>query len=103
MIEKKDFDTIRKAFLIYDTNFNNHMFTYTYQHRKTKKLLEMNVQFEAGNFMHLCGVDYYQIDKQGSCKFRFKATQFYRALKIIKFHCAGLNLKMMEPYSKNYK
>ncbi len=48
---------------------------------KTKKLLEMNVQFEAGNFMHLCGVDYYQIDKQGSCKFRFKATQFYRALK----------------------
>ncbi|MCF0232001.1 MAG: hypothetical protein HUJ63_06990, partial [Enterococcus sp.] len=57
MIEKKDFDTIRKAFLIYDTNFNNHMFTYTYQHRKTKKLLEMNVQFEAGNFMHLCGVD----------------------------------------------
>lgn len=79
MIEKKDFDTIRKAFLIYDTNFNNHMFTYTYQHRKTKKLLEMNVQFEAGNFMHLCGVDYYQIDKQGSCKFRFKATQFYRA------------------------
>ena len=62
MIEKKDFDTIRKAFLIYDTNFNNHMFTYTYQHRKTKKLLEMNVQFEAGNFMHLCGVDYYQIE-----------------------------------------
>ena len=38
MIEKKDFDTIRKAFLIYDTNFNNHMFTYTSQHRKTKKL-----------------------------------------------------------------
>lgn len=93
MIEKKDFDTIRKAFLIYDTNFNNHMFTYTYQHRKTKKLLEMNVQFEAGNFMHLCGVDYYQIDKQGSCKFRFKATQFYRALKNNKVSLRGIKPK----------
>lgn len=93
MIEKKDFDTIRKAFLIYDNNFNNHMFTYTYQHRKTKKLLEMNVQFEAGNFMHLCGVDYYQIDKQGSCKFRFKATQFYRALKNNKVSLRGIKPK----------
>ena len=52
------------------------MFTYTYQHRKTKKLLEMNVQFEAGNFMHLCGVDYYQIDNKGAVNFVLRLLNF---------------------------
>ena len=55
MIEKKDFDTIRKAFLIYDTNFNNHMFTYTYQHRKTKKLLEMKDVYKRQVGFHQTG------------------------------------------------
>lgn len=93
MIEKKDFDIIKKAFLIYDTNFNNHEFTYTYNHRETKKILEMKVKFEAGNFMHLCGVKYNQTDKNGNVKFPFKATQFYRALKNNKVSLRGISTK----------
>ncbi|MFD1902776.1 PBECR4 domain-containing protein [Enterococcus termitis] len=90
---KKDFDIIKEAFIIYDTNFNNHEFTYTYRHRKTKKILEMKVKFEAGNFMHLCGVKYNQIDKDGKIKFSFSATQFYKALKSNKVSLRGITTK----------
>lgn len=38
MIEKKHFELIRNAFFIYDKEFNNYEFTYTYKHRLTKKI-----------------------------------------------------------------
>ena len=70
MIEKKHFELIRNAFFIYDKEFNNYEFTYTYKHRLTKKNMQMKIVFTPGNFMHLCGV-----------KYDYSATQFYKAIK----------------------
>lgn len=70
MIEKKYFELIRTAFSIYDKEFNNYEFTYTYKHRVTKKIMQIKIVSTPGNFMHLCGVRY-----------DYSATQFYKALK----------------------
>lgn len=70
MINQKQFNIIKEAFLIYERDFNDYEFTYTYRHRKSNKLLKLRISFTAKNFMHLCGVTY-----------KTRATQFYRALK----------------------
>lgn len=71
MITNKDFNIIRTAFSIYEEQFNNHSFTYTYVHRRTHKIENMTIQFSGKNFMHLCGVTY----KNSS------ASHFYSALR----------------------
>lgn len=71
MISNNDFKIIRSAFSIYDQQFINHSFKYTYVNRRTHKIENMTIQFTGKNFMHLCGVTYENSS----------ASHFYKALR----------------------
>lgn len=87
MIDKKDFDIIRKAFLVYEAQFKGNDFIYTYLDKRTRSIQSMKISFASSNFMHLCGVTY------KNKNMNFGPKQFYSSLKKQRIVLSNIQVK----------
>lgn len=88
MNDKQTLDSLKKGQVAYEQVVNKEIH-YVYLHKKTNLYHELIFTPKKENFLHLCGIDYYN-SKTGQ---KYSAKQFYDLLKKDRIDIKGINKK----------